>query len=190
VSTQYGPAPTGWTGNQPGYPTPPASPPSKPATLAVAFWLSFAVGALTVVGAVIAIMNGKDHIRAYVTDEVRDRLGADLGGDFIQQAIGDQLDDVYHTLVIKAVIAIVMGVVVLALAAAARNGGTGARIGLTVVLVVHMCAGSGIQLADPHALPTVSLILASLTPLFDLIAIVLVWLPATSRYAQARKAVR
>jgi hypothetical protein len=190
VSTQYGPAPTGWTGNQPGYPAPPAPPPSKPGTLVVAFWLSFAVGVLTIIGGLIAILNGKEHIRTYVTDEVHDRIGAELGDDFIQQAVGDQLDDVYHKLVIKAVIAIVMAVVVLALAAAARNGGTGARIGLTIVLVVHMCAGSGLQLADPHALPTLSLILASLTPLFGLIAIVLMWLPATNRYALARKAVR
>ena len=83
--------------------------------------------------------------------------------------------------------AIVVGVAILAVALAARNAAMWARITLTVVLVVGMCAGSGLQLGDRSVLPSVSVIAAALTPLLSIAAIVLLFLPATNRYASARK---
>lgn len=84
-------------------------------------------------------------------------------------------------------VAIAIAVVVLILTITARGGSMVARILLTVALVVNMCAGSGLQLGDRAVLPSGSVVIAGLTPLLSLVAIVLLFLPAANRYAAARK---
>jgi hypothetical protein len=174
----------------PGAPTPIVQPsagrPSRPVTLAIAVWGGFLVAALMIIGAAFIILNGKDTIRAYVQDTVGNALGADV----IESTIGQDLDQAYHKLVIKAVVAIVLGVAIGVFALLARNGGLGPRIGLAITLFAGMCGGSGLQLGEMDILPKASIIVAGVTPLLSLIAIICVFLPPTNRYAKARKALR
>jgi len=172
----------------PGSPTPTVQPsagrPSRPVTLAIAVWGGLLVAALTIVGALFIILNGKDTIRDYVQDTVGNALGADV----IESTIGEDLDQAYHKLVIKAVVAIVLAVAIGTFALLARNGGLGPRIGLGITLVAGMCGGSGLQLGEMDILPQASIIVAGVTPLLSLIAAICAFLPPTNRYGKARKA--
>jgi hypothetical protein len=191
MSMPTGPTAGNWPVTpQPFTPPPPQAPARKPATVAVTMWLSVAVGVLTVVGALIMIFSGKDAIRAYVEKTVSDTLGSDVDPALITATVGSELDSAYNKVVVKAVVAIVVAVLILAFALIARNASTGGRVGLTIVLVAGMCAGSGLQLADQDVLPKASIAIAALTPLLSLIAIVCAFLPATNAYAKARKAAR
>jgi hypothetical protein len=156
--------------------------PVRPATLSAAVWGGVAVALLSLVGAVLTIVKGKDSIEAYLDETA----GADLSG-LVKDAMSEQLDEAYHRLVIKAGVAIAIAVVVLIAALTARGGSLVARVLLTVALVVNMCAGSGLQLGDRDVLPSGSVLLAALTPLLGLVTIVLLFLPANNRYAAARK---
>ena len=156
--------------------------PARPATLSVAVWGGAAVALLSLVGAILMIAKGKDSIEAYLEKTA----GADLAG-LVKDAISAELDEAYHRLVIKAGVAIAIAAVVLVLALTARGGAMVARILLAVALVVNMCAGSGLQLADRDVLPSGSVAIAGLTPLLSLVTIVLLFLPANNRYAAARK---
>lgn len=174
--------------NWPGAPSPmvqrPMGSPSRPPTLAIAVWGGFLVAALTIVGAAFMIVNGKDTIRAYV----RDTVGNALGSDVIESTIGDDLDQAYHKLVIKAVVAIVLAVAIGVFALLARKGGLGPRIGLAITLVAGLCGGSGLQLNDMDVMPKATIIVAGVTPLLSLIAIVCAFLPPSNRYGKARTA--
>ena len=171
-------------------PPPPLVPARKPVGLVVSVWLGVGVAVLSIAGALVMIFNGKDAIRAYIEKSVSDTLGAGIDPALIDATVGDELDTAYHKVVVKAVVAIVVAVLILAFVLVARNGSTGGRVGLTIALVGGMFAGSGWQLADMDVLPSLSVAVASLTPLLSLIAIVGAFLPATIAYAEARTAAR
>lgn len=186
-----GPAAANWpAGPQPFLPPPAPEPARKPATLAITFWLSVVVAVLSIAGALITIFTGKDAIRTYVAKTVSDTLGTDVDPGVINATVGDELNSDYHKLVVKAVIGIVVAVLVLVFALVARNGSTGGRVGLAIALAVGLCGGTGIQLVDADLLPSATVALEGVTPLLSLIAIVCAFVPATNRYAKARKAVR
>lgn len=188
MSTSSGPSAGNWpVMPQPFTPPPPPVPARKPATVAVMLWLSVAAGALTIAGALVTILAGRDAIRAYVEKSVSDTLGTSVDPALITNTVGGELDTAYHKVVIKAVVAIAIAVVILALALVARNASTGGRVGLTIALVVGMCAGSGLQLTDADALPKASVALVALAPMLSLVAIVCAFLPATNAYAKARR---
>jgi hypothetical protein len=170
-----------------GAPAVPAKP-SKPATLAIGFWLSVVVGVLSILGPIFTFALGKDSVRAFVQDEVSDQLGTDVPQNVLDLAIGESLDEAYGTLVTKAVVGLVVGVIILALAFVARNGSMGGRITLAVFLAIGMCAGSGLQFVDIDVLPGPTVLTAALTPLLSLVAIVMLFLPASNGYAKAVKA--
>jgi hypothetical protein len=165
-----------------GYPATAPNPPAgdRPLTLTLAFWLSAVVGLLGIVGGIFDITGGKAAINKALGKE-------GIDSDLARSVAGAALDSAYHTLVTRAVIAIVAGALVLAFALAARSGATWARITLTVFLAFGICAGSGLQLRDHDVLPSISLLAASLSPLLSLVAIVLLFLPATNRYAKRGK---
>jgi hypothetical protein len=167
-----------------GYPAAaptPAAAGGRPLTLTLAFWLSVAVGLLGIIGGIVDITGGKSAINKALSKE-------GIDSDLAQTVAGAALDSAYHTLVTRAVIAIVAGALVLAFALAARNAATWARVTLTVFLAFGMCAGSGLQMRDHDVLPSISLLAASLSPLLSIVAIVLLFLPSTNRYAGRSKA--
>jgi hypothetical protein len=147
-------------------------------------WLGVVAGLLTILSGAMDIVSGKDSIERALSKAAAG-FGVDPG--LVQQVAGDEINKAYHTLVVKAVVAIVVGVVIAAVALAARNAAMWARITLTVVLIIGMCAGSGLQLGERSVLPSISVIAAALTPLLSIAAIVLLFLPATNRYASVRK---
>lgn len=150
----------------------------RPATLTAAIWGAVLTSLLTLTGALVMIIAGKDSIRAYVTETV----GADLAG-LVQEAT----DEAYQTLLVKAGVAIGFGLAVLLFAVLARGGGTGVRVGLAVFLVLGLCGGPGLQLAESDVLPGFSVAVAALTPLISLVTVVLLFLPPSNRYAAARR---
>lgn len=159
--------------------------PAKPVTVVLTLWLSLAVGLLGVVSGILMITGGRASIRKFTEATFGSTLGSDDLGSGLIQAV---LDEAYGKLVVKAVIGIVASLLVVLFAVLARNAATGARIGLVIVLVIGMGAASGLQLGDREVLPSGSVIIAAITPLLSLVAIVMALLPATKRYAQARKA--
>jgi hypothetical protein len=174
---------SGWPGSASPIVQPPAQRPTRPVTLAIAVWGGLLVDVLMVVGAVIMIVNGKDSIRAYV----RETVGNALSADVIDSTIGEDLDQAYHKLVIKAVVAIGLAVVIGVFAVLARRGGLGARIGLGIALLAGVCGGSGLQLGETDVLPKATIVIAAVTPLLSLIAIVCAFLPPSNRYGRARR---
>ncbi|HEX8627704.1 MAG TPA: hypothetical protein VF755_05985 [Catenuloplanes sp.] len=181
MSTQHEAAPVIADGGLPYRPV------RRPVTLALAVWGAVTVAALAVLGAIVAIIAGRDSIRAYVDETVRDVLGEAASADLVNATIGAELDSAYRTLVIKAAVAIGAAVLVLIFALAARGAALPARIALTAALVIGMCGGSGLQLGEADALPALTVVTAALTPLLSIAVIVLLFLPPTNRYAAARK---
>jgi hypothetical protein len=157
-------------------------PPKRPATLTAALWTARIVGVLYVVGAAVIFVSGKETIRAYLAEETG------VSDDIIDQLVGAEIDEAYGALVVKAVIAIVAAAVILVLTLNARSGVTWARITLAASLVVAMCAGGGLQIGDADVLPNASFAAAGLAPLLSVVAIVLLFLPASNRHARARSA--
>jgi hypothetical protein len=170
-----------------GAPAVPAKP-SKPATLAIGFWLSVVVGVLSILGPILTIALGKDAIRSYLQDGIADELGTDVSPEVLDLAIGSGIDEGYSRLVVKAVVGLVIGAIILGLAFVARNGSLGGRIALAVFLALGMCAGSGLQFVDIEVLPSATVAALALAPLLSLVAIVMLFLPASNGYAKAVKA--
>jgi hypothetical protein len=162
-----------------------AVPSRRPATLNIGSWLGVGVGLLSVLGPVTMIVMGKDSIQAFYESSLVDVLGDDAA-DLV--GTDADLSNAYRALVVKAVIGLIVGVAILVLALVARGGSTAGRIGLAAALVIGLCAGSGLQLVELDVLPSISVVIAGITPLLSLVAIVLLFLPASNQYAAARKA--
>lgn len=185
MSVQYGPA-AGGEMSHGGYA--PAVAPSRPGTLVTAFWLSIVAGILAIVGGITMIAGGRASIQAFLEKTLFDTVGAGVDPGLIDATIGDELDAAYQTLVTKAVVGIVLGVIVAAFALLARSGGNAGRVLLTVALAAGWCGVSGLQLGEADVLPTLSIAAAGLVPLLSLVSIILLYLPPTNRYFKARKA--
>jgi hypothetical protein len=156
----------------------------RPATLNIGSWLGVGVGLLSILGPVTMIVMGKDSIQAFYESSLVDVLGDDAA-DLV--GTDADLSNAYRALVVKAVIGLIVGVAILVLALVARGGSTAGRIGLAAALVIGLCAGSGLQLVELDVLPSISVVIAGITPLLSLVAIVLLFLPASNQYAAARK---
>lgn len=151
----------------------------RPSTLNIGTWLAVAVGVLSILGPIAMIAMGKDSIQAFIDESpLGDLLGDDVTLD---------LSDAYSALVTKAVVGLVVGAIILVLAFVARSGSTAARACLAAALLIGLCAGSGLQLVEVDVLPSASIAIAAITPLLSVVAIVLLFLPPSNRYAKSRK---
>jgi len=168
---------------------PAAGPLKRPATLAAATWLALATGVLGLIGGIVMITGGRASIAKFAQQTASDVLGSDSSSDIVNGIMGAAVDAAYHTLVAKAVVGIVVALLIVLFGVLARNGSTGLRVGLTIVLVAGLGAISGLQLGDRQALPRATVVLAAVVPLLSIVTIVLIFLPATSKYAKARKQV-
>lgn len=159
-----------------------STPAKRPATLTVAVWGGILTGLLTLAGALTMIISGRDSIRAYLAETA----GPDLA-ETLQEAAAAATDEAYQALVVKAGVALGVALLVLLFAVLARGGATFARVGLAVVLVLGLCGGTGLQLAESDVLPGLSVVTAAVTPLLSLVTVVLLFLPPSNRYAAARR---
>ncbi|GAA1041464.1 hypothetical protein GCM10009557_65250 [Virgisporangium ochraceum] len=164
--------------------------PTRPVTVALSMWGGLTVALLSLLGAVFAIVTGRDALRDYALAEARDYLGADADPELLDIALQAALDDAYSTLVIKAGLAAVVALGVLVFAFTVRNAALWARICLTVALVFNMCGGSGLLLIDTEVMPGLTVATAAAAPTLSIAVIVLMFLPPTNRYAAARKLAR
>jgi hypothetical protein len=155
----------------------------RPATLTAAVWMAAIVGLLYIVGAAMIMVSGKDAIRAYLTDET------EASDELVDAIAAAAIDEAYSSLVVKAVVAVVVAIAILAAALFARTGATWARIVLAVSLAVAACAGAGLQIGDADVLPNASFAAAALAPPLSIAVIVLLFLPASNRYARSRRGV-
>ena len=138
---------------------------------------------LGLVGTLVTFTAGRSMLRSSL-------LGAlgvkSLGG--APGLVNAAVDAAYSTLQSRAVLAVVMFFLVGALAFLARNGRTGARIGLTVAL--FFAVGIWLTNVRDGGVPGAIRALDGAAMLFGLAAIILAWLPATQRFAGHNKAPR
>jgi hypothetical protein len=147
-----------------------------------------AASALAVVlglgGAVVTFAAGKSMLRT----ELLNALGStkSLGG--AAALIDGAVSAAYHTLQSRAILAVVVSLIVLGLALAARGARTGVRIGLTVALVIAAAVFT-INVND-GGVPGLIRALDGAAIIMALGAIVFAWLPPTMRFASDSKAMR
>ena len=161
---------------------PAAGPLKRPATLAAATWLALATGVLGLIGGIVMITGGRASIAKFAQQTASDVLGSDSSSDIVNGIMGAAVDAAYHTLVAKAVVGIVVALLIVLFGVLARNGSTGLRV------IAHD-ADADRDLGDRQALPSATVVLAAVVPLLSIVTIVLIFLPATSKYAKARKQV-
>ena len=135
------------------------------------------------VGAVVTFTAGRSMLRSSLLGALGVKSPGGAPG-----LVNAVIDAAYSTLQSRAILAVVMFFLVGAIAFLARNGRTGARIGLTVALLVAV----GIWLTNVRdgGVPGPIRALDGAAMLFGLAAIVLAWLPATQRFAAHGKAPR
>ncbi|GAA4263124.1 hypothetical protein [Dactylosporangium darangshiense] len=155
----------------------PAPPPSRPATLGLAFLGALLSGVLALAGSILLYTGAHDVA-------VKQGIGADNADALGQELTDSIVSDAVHTLQLRGISGIVSAVLILAVALAARNAATWARVVLTVLLVGGLCAG-GVQVADIAPAATKALDVAAIV--LNLAVVVLLFLPATNAYAKARK---
>jgi hypothetical protein len=159
----------------------------RPATLTIASVAGLVVGVLGALGAIVGIATGKDAVRDYTQKTLDGTIGSDIPSDLANSAVSSAVDSGYHTLVVKAVVALVLAALIVAAALLVRGGSTPVRVVFSIVLAIGVCGGAGLPLTDADVLPKADLGLYGLMPLLSLVAIVCCWLPAGNRYAKARK---
>ncbi|HKD97850.1 MAG TPA: hypothetical protein VKB69_09640 [Micromonosporaceae bacterium] len=147
---------------------------ARPATAAVAFFGALAAGLFTVIGSVLLIAQAKDVAAQSVKD-----LGADPTGLF--QSVVDDAADKLHS---RGILGLAFGILVVAAAVLARNAATWARVVLSVVLVVEIFIGA---VTARDIAPGGTKVLDGLAIVLALVAIVAAFMPATGRFAKARK---
>ena len=155
----------------------------RPGTLKAMVGSAGLAAVLGLAGALVTFFAGRSMLRSSL-------LGAlgvkSLGG--APGLVNAAVDAAYSTLQSRAILAVVMYFLVAALAFLARNGRTGARIGLTVAL--FFAVGIWLTNVRDGGVPGPIRALDGAAVLFGLAAIVLAWLPATQRFAGHGKARR
>jgi hypothetical protein len=148
--------------------------------LTVGFTAAVLAGLLGFGGAVALMVNAKELAKGVATDVVGTDAAGVLGSGFVTEAV----DAAAHTLVVRGVFGVVAAALVLMFALSARNGALWARLTLIFVLVVAVAA-NGVAVAD--VVPSVSKVLDLAAILGCLVAAVTMVLPASGRYAKARR---
>lgn len=169
---------------QPVHPAPtrgvvPGPPATRPTSLRLAWYASLTAMLVAVVGAVVVFATGRD----FVEHAGGDYLSENAAGAFDH---ADAVDTAYGLLVNRAVLDLVAIGFVLLFAVFARNGATWARVLVTVVLLL----GDTTRLATIGSGPVGSTVTTALLVVLSLAVPVLLFLPASGRYAKARKAAR
>lgn len=155
----------------------PYAAPVRPSTLVMTFWLLLASAALTVVSsatAALAVFSPEGE--AALRTSLEATPGAQVG-----EIDTDTLVAVSQTtaVAIQAFLAVFSVVIVLWIAFSLRAGRRYIRVVLTILTSLQLIA----TLAAPSVIAVVSLVVV-------LTAVVLVWLPASSGYLNARTAAR
>ena len=128
-----------------------------------------------IAGAAVTFVAGKSLLQ--------DTLGLHPGGK-AAALISALIDAAYHVIQTRAIVAIVVCVILIALAIGVRGGRTGTRIGLTICLLAAM----GVWLLNLRDSGVPGLIrgMDAAAMLFSLSALIFTWLPGSRRAAGIR----
>jgi hypothetical protein len=152
---------------------------SRPKTLMVMTVASFVavIGALG--GALVTFAAGKSMLSTELQN---------LAPSASKQAADLLAAAAYPTLSHRAILAVVVGIILAVLAFVARGGRTGARIGLTVALLVT----AAVMLLNVRdgGVPGLIRGLDGVAMIAAIAGIVATWLPANGRFASEQKAAR
>jgi hypothetical protein len=156
----------------------PVGPPARPGIVSAAFYAAIASGVFGAIGGILQFSSAHD-----LADRVAaDTLGADIAGlDLANNAINDAV----RTLQVRAILAIVFGLFVVAASFTLRNAALSGRIVTAVAVLAALCA-NGLEFTDVTTGGTTAL--GVMANLLGVAVIVMSFLPPTNRYAAARKA--
>jgi len=158
----------------------PAGPPARPGIVSVAFYAALASGVFSIIGGILEFSGARDLAEKVASDALgTDVTDLDLG--VADPAIGDAV----NTLQFRGILAIVLGALVMVVSLTLYNAALWGRILTGVVLLISLCA-NGLEFTDVASGATTALGVAA--NLLGIAAIVMSFLPATNRYASARKA--
>jgi hypothetical protein len=152
----------------------------RPRALIVALFASVLAAVLGLGGAATLIAGAK-HLAEQTTADVAGTADpAVLGSPVLHQAVVDATS----TLTARGWVGVVAGVLVLLFVLVARNGAMWARLILGLALLLAVCANA---LAVADVVSAASKVMDVLAIFSCLVAIVIALLPASGRYAKARK---
>ena len=165
-----------------------AAPVSRPGTLVAAICVAVVSGLAAVVDGVMFLAGGRDlalelaaKAIASVTGSSSDSVKLD-GGVLLSASV----DQVQRTVQARALVAIVFGVLLLVVGVLMLGGSVWSR--LLVTLAALLNAGVAARIATDFAGSTAAIRgVGWLAAVTGLLVVVLAWLPATNRYAEARK---
>lgn len=170
----------GFSPAPPAYGAYAAAPPSRPATLTLAYFGAILTGLLSAAGAALLLVQARDLAEQTARDAMSVLLGESAGAGLLSAAV----DEATNTLVTRGVTVLVSASLVVALALAVRNGALWARIVLAWLLLGSLGANA-IVIGD--VAPDVTVLLGGVAMLLAVVVVVLLFLPPTNRYARARK---
>ena len=154
---------------------------SRPGTLTATFIAADLAAVCGLAGAVLTFAAGKSMLRDMVGTGYSLHGAA---GDFVNELT----DAAYQTLQTRAIIAVVVAVILGVFAFAVRGGGTGVRIGLTIVLLA--AAGTWLLNVRDSGMPGMIRGLDGTALALSLVSIVLAWLAPSQRFAHGVKSGR
>ena len=158
----------------------PAGPSARPGIVSAAFFAALTSGLFSIIGGILEFSGARELAEKAASDA----LGTDVTG--LDLGVADAaVSGAVNTLQFRGVVAIVLGALVMAVSLTLYNAALWGRIVTGVVLLVSLCA-NGLEFTDVAGGATTALGVAA--NLLGIAAIVMSFLPATNRYASARKA--
>jgi len=158
----------------------PVGPPARPGIVSAAFFAALASGLFSVIGGILEFSGARELAEKVASNALgTDVTGLDLG------VTDAAVTGAVNTLQFRGILAIVLGALVMAASLTVHNAALWGRIVTGVLLLVSLCA-NGLEFTDVASGATTALGVTA--NLLGIAAIVMSFLPATNRYAAARKA--
>jgi len=151
----------------------------RPRSLRIGFTTAMLAGLLWLTGALLLMIDAKD----LAAQTASDLVGADsgvLGTELLQGAVAEATS----TLEVRAVVGVVAAALVMLFAFAARSGSLAGRVVLGMAVLGSV--GASLLVVSDVAGP-VTIVLDVAAMLLGVIALPAMFVPATGRYARARK---
>ncbi|MFB9905267.1 hypothetical protein [Allokutzneria oryzae] len=157
--------------------------PSAPSAMRAAFALVAASVVCTVLGLVLTFAYRDEILRAAV-EPVADIASGILSQDTVLRVAGPEFDD--H-LLSAAIFQGICCALVMVLGLLAAKGGSAARVLLTIMMVLTVLAGF---LGADARYPSIIVTVVMIGQILQVAALTLLWVPASTGFFQAVKAVR
>ncbi|MEU8386323.1 hypothetical protein [Streptosporangium sp. NPDC048865] len=154
--------------------------PRRPGTLLAATLATAVTAASMLASAAVSLVAGRSLLRDYVHEE----LGVEAGSEAVGAVVDTAVEAAFGSLQARAYVWLFLAAILVLLLLPVRGGRTWARVVLSVLAPAVVLLGVR-DLTD--MVSPVTGALAALATLGALLAVVTCWLPASNRYARARK---